>query len=123
MIFDLELLIAFTLGVLAQSPPTYFEGKRVTLQQAKLDESSFATGGPASVCIESSPEPKCFSAPKPYVRNTRVELIRINKDKEALFFKAKSNGVSSWQVFMHFSGLERDHIFKISSSRRLPLQT
>lgn len=94
----LLILIAFVFGLFAQPAPTHFNGKRITIHHSKLDENGFAMGGPASVCIEADPEPKCFVAPEAYVRNPRVQLIRVAKDAEALLFSADTIGVSGFRI-------------------------
>jgi len=107
------LLIAFTIGVLAQSPPTHFEGKRIILSKDQLDDPGQAIGNKAAyVCLEAQPENRCYTAPEEYIRSAKVQLVQLNPSSQALLFSAESYGVSGWKFFYSMLQLDSKGQFK-----------
>jgi hypothetical protein len=74
-----------------------FEGRAVTVTIPKTDKDF--PDGPSTVCIEGPRQ--CYTAPRDYGIDPRVEIVELTKGKPALLFTASSGGVSGWSL--HFA--------------------
>ena len=76
-----------------------FMGRQVTIIPPEADADGFFPKGPASICIEGPPQRQCYTVPKDFGNNPRVELVQLKRGMSALLFSAESGGVSGWQVY------------------------
>jgi len=76
-----------------------FEGRPVTVTIPKTDQDGFFPEGPSTVCIESPRQ--CYMAPKAYGIDPQVKIVELTKGMNAVFFSARSGGVSGRTV--HFA--------------------
>jgi hypothetical protein len=88
-------------SILASQNLPKFMGREVTIIEPELDADGFFPTGPASVCVEGPPQRQCYTAPKGFGRSPTVAAVEVVKDLSALFFSAKSGGVSGWEF--HFA--------------------
>jgi hypothetical protein len=105
--FAISLLL--TVRTSAQAAPSSqklpkFMGREVTVTESELGSDGYYPKGPASVCVERPPQRQCYTAPQNFGRSPKVEVIEVQKDEPALFFSAKSGGVSGFTI--HFALLQ-----------------
>jgi hypothetical protein len=77
-----------------------FMGRKVTVVEPETDADGFFPTGPASICIEGSPQRQCYTAPKDFGRAPGVSLVQVDKDTPALLFSAASGGVSGFGIHL-----------------------
>lgn len=78
--------------------PADFLGRKVTIQEAKLDADGFFPLGPSSICLEGPPKRQCYTPPKEYGRYPSFKIIEYAKNKTAILFSVATGGVSGWAV-------------------------
>src|SRR5690242_18507564 len=76
-------------------------GDPVTVVDPGTDAEGFFPKGPATVCVETRPQRQCYTAPKDFGLDPRVETVEIKPSVSALLFTADSGGVSGSSI--HFA--------------------
>jgi hypothetical protein len=112
MMRRLAMVVMIASGVWAQARVKVM-GRVVTVTKPKLDDSGMFPEGPATVCVAG---PRlCYTAPEKFGRDPEVSIVQVDKKTDAIFFAAKSGGVSGFQV--HFAllrpgtGKELENLF------------
>ncbi len=103
---SINLLVVFALAAVAgaqtvQRSPEIpkFMGREVVVYAPSVDtDGGVFPAGPAKLCIEGPPQEQCYTEPKDFGADVRVEIEQLSKDKSALLFSARAGGVSGWDV-------------------------
>jgi hypothetical protein len=104
------LLLAISIGAVAQTEPRQetvltFKGWPVVVFHPKqLDE--FFPAGPVKICLEQESHPKCYTAPKDFGRDAKVESVSLDGESEAMLLSVASGGVSGFRI--HLALLQPD---------------
>lgn len=69
-------------------------GHVVVLKDVESTAVHASRQDPASVCILTEPQPKCYKAPEYFIAAAKVERIQLDNKTQALLFTAKTMGVS-----------------------------
>lgn len=124
LLIPVFLLFLGSKGAGAQSAPGQglpkFMGRDVTITTPELDADGYFPKGPASICLEGSPQQQCYTAPKEFGRDPNVALVQVEKNVPALLFSGESGGVSGWGI--HFAllhpgtGKDLENLFPLDLS-------
>jgi len=88
----------------APPSPSVFMGYRVQITQPKIDPQENVALGPATICLTSSVQQQCYTAPKhdpAYGLRPKAIIVQLTPSAEALLFTAVASGGGSG---------ERNHI-------------
>ena len=111
------LLLSISFAVQAQSEPRQetalsFKGHPVVIQHPKqLDE--YSADGPAKVCLQTEPQPKCYTAPEHFGRYAKVQLVDLGGKSEALLLSVASGGVTEYPI--HLALLQPDETERLKN--------
>lgn len=114
------LLISIAGGVEAQSEARQetvleFKHRPVVIYHPKqLDE--FSSEGPAKVCLQEEPRPKCYTAPEGFGRFAKLDRVDLDGHSEALLFSAASGGVTGYAI--HLALLQPDETERLKNLLR-----
>ena len=100
--------LIFGTGMSAQPLPK-FMGRQVAIISPGHTADGFPTG-PASVCLDGPPKRLCYTAPKGFGNNAKVELVRLGKDMPALLFTAETGVVDGWSIHIALLGERLDPV-------------
>ncbi|MEO8028724.1 MAG: hypothetical protein ABI823_19745 [Bryobacteraceae bacterium] len=102
------------LSAIAQPLPQ-FMGRRVTIDKPAVDDSGMFPEGSATVCVEGPPQRQCFKFPDEIGLDATARIVQVRKGFPALFFSARSGGVSGWRVMFALlrpgQGKELENLF------------
>ncbi len=84
-----------------QRRPKVFMGRPITVVEAQLAAEGMFPKGPASICLEGAPRRQCYTAPKDFGKDPKVEVVKFDATTSAILFSAAGGGMSGWPI--HFA--------------------